>query len=116
MIARAVASQVAAVAGGVAIFTRCAAQAFAKMFVVNGPEIVGMFGQSLRLWTTLSRVVGESEAKLRQVFTKACRPLATHGNQFQAALHAPAVVFLDEIDAICPARQSGSEQAPLRSR
>ena len=39
----------------------------------------------------MSRYVGESEAKLREVFRT-------------AVAHAPAVVIVDEIDALCPSR------------
>ena len=39
----------------------------------------------------MSRFVGESEAKLRDVFRVAVE-------------HAPAVVIVDEIDVLCPAR------------
>lgn len=47
---------------------------------INGPEIVG-------------GVSGESEARLRTVFE-------------DAASHAPAILFIDEIDAIAPKRDS----------
>jgi AAA family ATPase len=50
----------------------------AKIFFINGPEIVSKF-------------VGESEANLREIFQK-------------AAASAPSLVFIDEIDAICPKR------------
>ena len=50
----------------------------ARFFVINGPEIIGKF-------------VGESEEKLREVFQ-------------QAHLAAPSVIFIDEIDALCPKR------------
>ncbi|KAF1794736.1 P-loop containing nucleoside triphosphate hydrolase [Phytophthora cactorum] len=52
----------------------------ARMFTVNGPEVVSKF-------------VGESEANLRAVFA-------------QAAREAPSLVFIDELDAICPKRDS----------
>ena len=45
---------------------------------LNGPEIMGKF-------------YGESEAKLREVFEEAAR-------------HAPAILFIDEIDAVAPKR------------
>jgi SpoVK/Ycf46/Vps4 family AAA+-type ATPase len=56
----------------------------AKVFVLNGPEII-------------SRFVGESEERLRGVFKK-------------AAANAPAIVFIDEIDAICPKRENVKEE------
>lgn len=52
----------------------------AKFFVINGPEVVSKF-------------VGESEANVRAVFAAA-----------RAA--APALVFIDELDALCPKRDA----------
>lgn len=50
----------------------------AHFIAVNGPEIIQKF-------------YGESEARLRDVFE-------------EAACHAPAIIFIDEIDAIAPKR------------
>ncbi|XP_077984116.1 ATPase family gene 2 protein homolog A-like [Glandiceps talaboti] len=47
---------------------------------INGPEV-------------LSKFYGESESKLRGIFQ-------------EASSHAPAVVFIDEIDALCPKRDN----------
>ncbi|KAE9151582.1 Spermatogenesis-associated protein 5 [Phytophthora fragariae] len=52
----------------------------ARVFTINGPEVVSKF-------------VGEGEANLRAVFA-------------QAAREAPSLVFIDELDAICPKRDS----------
>lgn len=52
----------------------------ASFLTVNGPEIVHRF-------------YGESEAKLRGIFE-------------QASKQAPAIIFLDEIDAIAPKRET----------
>ncbi|EEY58411.1 ATPase AFG2 protein [Phytophthora infestans T30-4] len=52
----------------------------ARVFTINGPEVVSKF-------------VGESEANLRAVFA-------------QAAREAPSLVLIDELDAICPKRDS----------
>ncbi|CAI5734703.1 unnamed protein product [Hyaloperonospora brassicae] len=52
----------------------------ARVFTINGPEVVSKF-------------VGESEANLRAVFA-------------QAAREAPSLVFIDELDAICPKRDA----------
>ncbi|CAI5744985.1 unnamed protein product [Peronospora destructor] len=52
----------------------------ARVFTINGPEVVSKF-------------VGESEANLRAVFAK-------------ATSEAPSLVFIDELDAICPKRDS----------
>jgi len=60
----------------------CAAEAGAALFVVSGPELLGEFA-------------GESEARLRGVFDAA------------RAHPGPAVVFLDEVDALAPARSGG---------
>ncbi|MCO5560528.1 hypothetical protein L7F22_014143 [Adiantum nelumboides] len=59
-----------------------------QFFPINGPEIV-------------SEYYGESEASLREVFAAA-----------RAA--APAVVFIDELDAIAPQRTEGSEHLGQR--
>jgi transitional endoplasmic reticulum ATPase len=55
-----------------------AAESRAHFIHLNGPEIMGKF-------------YGESEAKLREVFE-------------QAAHRAPAILFIDEIDAVAPKR------------
>jgi len=52
----------------------------ASFFAVNGPEVIHKF-------------YGESEAKLRGIFE-------------QASKQAPSIIFLDEIDAISPKRES----------
>ncbi|KAL8004723.1 putative AAA+ ATPase domain, ATPase, AAA-type, core, AAA ATPase, AAA+ lid domain-containing protein [Plasmopara halstedii] len=57
-----------------------AKQLNARVFTINGPEVVSKF-------------VGESEANLRAVFAQATR-------------EAPSLVFIDEVDAICPKRDS----------
>ncbi|MEW6540460.1 MAG: CDC48 family AAA ATPase [Bacillota bacterium] len=55
-----------------------AGETLARFYAVNGPEIVHKF-------------YGESEAHLRRLFEEASR-------------NAPAVIFLDEIDAVAPKR------------
>ena len=57
---------------------------------ISGPEIMGKF-------------YGESEARLRKVFE-------------DAQAHAPAIVFIDEIDAIAPKREEmgGEKQVERR--
>jgi transitional endoplasmic reticulum ATPase len=62
----------------------------AAYFQINGPEIVG-------------KHYGESEAQLRAVFE-------------QAAAKAPAIIFIDEIDAIAPKREGldGGRQVERR--
>ncbi len=52
----------------------------ASFFAINGPEVIHKF-------------YGESEAKLRSIFE-------------QANKQAPSIIFLDEIDAISPKRES----------
>ncbi|MFN3476574.1 MAG: AAA family ATPase, partial [Candidatus Methylomirabilales bacterium] len=52
----------------------------AHFLAINGPEIIGKF-------------YGESEARLRKVFEEAER-------------RAPSIIFLDEIDAIAPKRET----------
>ena len=60
----------------------------ARFFAVNGPEIVSKF-------------YGESEQRLRRIFQDAAR-------------EAPSVVFLDELDAIAPARENVSGDLEVR--
>ena len=55
-----------------------AAESRRSLHHLNGPEIMRKF-------------YGESEAKLREVFEEAAR-------------HAPAILFIDEIDAVAPKR------------
>lgn len=55
-----------------------AAELNAKIFFINGPEVV-------------SKYIGESEANLRKIFQDAARA-------------GPSLIFIDEIDAICPKR------------
>lgn len=52
----------------------------AEIFFINGPEVV-------------SKYIGESEANLRRIFQ-------------QAARVGPSLIFIDEIDAICPKRDA----------
>ncbi|MGZ3250431.1 MAG: CDC48 family AAA ATPase [Croceibacterium sp.] len=60
----------------------------ATFFTINGPEIMGS-------------AYGESEKRLREVFEEATRS-------------APAIIFIDEIDAIAPKRQNVSGEAEKR--
>ncbi|CAA6660156.1 unnamed protein product [Spirodela intermedia] len=69
--------------GKTSLACSCARDAGANLFVINGPEIV-------------SEYYGESELKLLEVFDT-------------ARLATPAVVFIDELDAIAPARKDGGE-------
>ncbi|GJV04588.1 calmodulin-interacting protein 111 isoform X1 [Tanacetum coccineum] len=62
----------------------CANDAGVNLFTVNGPEIV-------------SQCYGESEQALHAVFDSAISA-------------APAVVFIDELDAIAPSRKEGGEE------
>lgn len=67
-----------------------AARTSAAFFQINGPEIV-------------SKHYGESEAALRKVFSA-------------AAKQAPAIIFIDEIDAIAPRRDSLSGEKQVERR
>ncbi|XP_076895055.1 calmodulin-interacting protein 111 isoform X2 [Bidens hawaiensis] len=62
----------------------CANDAGVNLFPINGPEIVSQF-------------YGESEQALHEVFDSAIKA-------------APAVVFIDELDAIAPSRKEGGEE------
>ncbi|KAK6263322.1 hypothetical protein QUC31_009138 [Theobroma cacao] len=66
----------------------CVRDAGVNLFYVNGPEIV-------------SEYYGESEQELLKVFESATQA-------------APSVVFIDELDAIAPARKEGGEQLSQR--
>lgn len=57
------------------------------LFVINGAEI-------------MSSYVGESEAQLRSVFRRAARA-------------SPALIFLDEVDSLCPAREGSSNSSNM---
>jgi transitional endoplasmic reticulum ATPase len=65
-------------------------QSGATFIAVNGPEII-------------SKHYGDSEAELRAIFQK-------------ASAKPPAVVFIDEIDAIAPRRDAMSEDRQLERR
>jgi transitional endoplasmic reticulum ATPase len=76
---------------GKTLIARAVAQeTSAEFFAVNGPEIINQW-------------YGSSEANLRKIFADAQR-------------RAPAIIFLDEIDAIAPKREemSGERQAERR--
>ena len=60
----------------------------AHFTVINGPEII-------------SKYYGESEKQLREIFD-------------DAANNAPAIVFVDEIDSICPKREDVSGEVERR--
>ncbi|KAJ2159430.1 AAA+-type ATPase [Coemansia sp. RSA 552] len=60
----------------------------ASVHVINGAEIVGRF-------------YGESEARLRGVFDRARQ-------------QSPSIVFIDEIDALCPRRGDGESDTARR--
>lgn len=60
----------------------------AHIIVINGPEII-------------SKYFGESEARLRQIFAEA--------TQCQ-----PSIIFIDELDAICPKREGAQHEVEKR--
>ncbi|XP_034546684.1 ATPase family protein 2 homolog [Notolabrus celidotus] len=60
----------------------------AHMTVINGPEIVSKF-------------YGETEARLRQIFT-------------EASQRQPAIIFIDELDALCPKREGAQNEVEKR--
>lgn len=66
-----------------------AANEGADFYLINGPEII-------------SKWVGDSEAELRQVFRA-----AREGDR-------PAIIFIDEIDSVAPARSGDSHEASKR--
>uniref|UniRef100_A0A8C5N497 AAA+ ATPase domain-containing protein n=1 Tax=Gouania willdenowi TaxID=441366 RepID=A0A8C5N497_GOUWI len=60
----------------------------ANMTVINGPEI-------------MSKFYGETEARLRQIFT-------------EASQRPPAIIFIDELDALCPNREGAQNEVEKR--
>ncbi|KAJ2676028.1 AAA+-type ATPase [Coemansia sp. RSA 1085] len=62
----------------------------ARIYIINGAEI-------------MSRYYGESESRIRDIFDQ-----ARHHS------HGPSIVFIDEIDALCPKRSDGESEANKR--
>ncbi|XP_063046292.1 ATPase family gene 2 protein homolog A isoform X2 [Engraulis encrasicolus] len=60
----------------------------AHMTVINGPEI-------------MSKFYGETEARLRQIFA-------------EASQRRPAIIFIDELDALCPKREGAQNEVEKR--
>uniref|UniRef100_H0WT88 AFG2 AAA ATPase homolog A n=1 Tax=Otolemur garnettii TaxID=30611 RepID=H0WT88_OTOGA len=60
----------------------------AYVSVINGPEIVSKF-------------YGETEARLRQLFA-------------EATLRHPSIIFIDELDALCPKREGAQNEVEKR--
>ncbi|XP_057561700.1 ribosome biogenesis protein SPATA5 isoform X2 [Hippopotamus amphibius kiboko] len=60
----------------------------AYVSVINGPEIISKF-------------YGETEARLRQIFA-------------EATLRHPSIIFIDELDALCPKREGAQNEVERR--
>ncbi|OWK58622.1 Spermatogenesis-associated protein 5 [Lonchura striata] len=60
----------------------------AHVTVINGPEIISKF-------------YGESESRLRQIFA-------------EASLCRPSIIFIDELDALCPKREGTQNEVEKR--
>ncbi|XP_010708393.2 ATPase family protein 2 homolog, partial [Meleagris gallopavo] len=60
----------------------------AHVTVINGPEIISKF-------------YGESESRLRQIFA-------------EASLRRPSIIFIDELDALCPKREGAQNEVEKR--
>ncbi|XP_075471855.1 ATPase family gene 2 protein homolog A isoform X2 [Ascaphus truei] len=60
----------------------------AHVSVINGPEI-------------MSKFYGETEARLRQIFV-------------EASLRHPSIIFIDELDALCPKREGAQNEVEKR--
>ncbi|KAM8938905.1 ATPase family gene 2 protein homolog A [Pelodytes ibericus] len=60
----------------------------AHVSVINGPEI-------------MSKFYGESEARLRQIFA-------------ESTLRHPSIIFIDELDALCPKREGAQNEVEKR--
>ncbi|KAJ2395385.1 AAA+-type ATPase, partial [Coemansia sp. RSA 2603] len=65
-----------------------AAESGATVHVINGSEVTTKF-------------IGEAEARLREIFA-------------DAAKQAPSIIFIDEIDALCPRRSGTGSEATVR--
>ncbi|NXQ11234.1 SPAT5 protein, partial [Peucedramus taeniatus] len=63
-------------------------EAGAHVTVINGPEIISKF-------------YGESESRLRQIFA-------------EASLCRPSIIFIDELDALCPKREGAQNEVEKR--
>ncbi|XP_072992313.1 calmodulin-interacting protein 111 [Typha latifolia] len=74
--------------GKTSLASLCAHDAGARFFSISGPE-------------TISQYYGESERALHDFFDSARR-------------NAPAVIFIDELDAIAPSRKDGGEELSYR--
>ncbi|CAL4994273.1 unnamed protein product [Urochloa decumbens] len=74
--------------GKTSLASSCAYDAGVNLFTINGPEII-------------SHYYGESEQSLYDVFSSAKKA-------------APAVIFIDELDAIAPSRMEGGEELSIR--
>uniref|UniRef100_A0A8C2Y2C0 vesicle-fusing ATPase n=1 Tax=Capra hircus TaxID=9925 RepID=A0A8C2Y2C0_CAPHI len=62
----------------------------AYVSVINGPEIISKF-------------YGETEARLRQIFA-------------EATLRHPSIIFIDELDALCPKREGAQNENEVEKR
>ncbi|XP_037686527.1 ATPase family protein 2 homolog isoform X2 [Choloepus didactylus] len=60
----------------------------AYVSIINGPEIISKF-------------YGETEARLRQIFA-------------EATLRHPSIIFIDELDALCPKREGAQNEVEKR--
>ncbi|KFP83818.1 Spermatogenesis-associated protein 5, partial [Acanthisitta chloris] len=60
----------------------------AHVTVINGPEVISKF-------------YGESESRLRQIFA-------------EASLRRPSIIFIDELDALCPKREGAQNEVEKR--
>ncbi|KAJ1561224.1 spermatogenesis associated protein 5, partial [Cladochytrium tenue] len=65
-----------------------AAEVGARLFTIDGPEVI-------------SKYYGETEERLKAIFD-------------EAALCAPSIIFIDEIDALCPSRDEASTDLERR--
>ncbi|GAV66889.1 AAA domain-containing protein [Cephalotus follicularis] len=74
--------------GKTSLVRLCARDVGVRFFSINGPEIITQY-------------YGESEQALHEVFNSASQAV-------------PAVVFIDELDAIAPARKDGGEELSQR--
>ncbi|MQM01475.1 hypothetical protein Taro_034235 [Colocasia esculenta] len=105
--------------GKTSLACSCAHDAGAALFVVNGPEIVSeYYGESeQKLLEVFDSARGATSAVLHMVYFGICLPYYYYQESpVRIRIDCPAFskVFIDELDAIAPARKGGGEGLSLR--
>nr|XP_042715996.1 ATPase family protein 2 homolog isoform X2 [Chrysemys picta bellii] len=69
----------------------------AHVSIINGPEIISKF-------------YGETESRLRQIFAEASQRYI----HFRSFFIRPSIIFIDELDALCPKREGAQNEVEKR--